>query len=150
MTPQTFKELIDFAINEETEAAAFYTKLAGEVKDENVRKTLLGFAEQERGHQAKLEAVRDGIANAKIRENVPDLKISDYMVEVDENENLSLQGALTIAMKKEKAAYRMYTNMAEATDDPEIQKTLRFLAQEEAAHKLGFEVEYEAMVFQEH
>ena len=150
MTPKTFEELIDFAINEEKQAAAFYTKLAGEVKDANVKEALLGFADQERGHQAKLEAIRDGIAQVKIRENVPDLKISDYMVDVEENADLSFQGALTIAMKKEKAAYRMYMDMAAATDDPKIKETLRFLAQEEAAHKLGFEIEYDEVVFQEH
>ncbi len=39
----------------------------------------------------------------------------------------------------EKAAFRLYTDLAAKTDDPELQKLLLDLAQEEAKHKLRFE-----------
>ena len=52
-------------------------------------------------------------------------------------------------MKKEKAAFRMYSDMAAAVEDDELKRTLLALAQEEAKHKLRFEVEYDECVYQE-
>ena len=86
--------------------------VSGELKE-----TLLDFANQERGHKAKLQAVLSGKKLDLVRKDVPDLKISDYLVEVDPSPELSFQGALIIAMKKEKAAYRMYNDMAASCDD---------------------------------
>ncbi|MCP4711824.1 MAG: rubrerythrin, partial [Planctomycetes bacterium] len=46
-------------------------------------------------------------------------------------------------MKAEKAAYKLYSNLATAVDDPALKETLLGLAQEEAKHKSRFEIEYD-------
>jgi len=149
MTNEKLKEMIEFAIAQEQEAVDFYTKLAGTVLDEHVKQTLLDFANQERGHKAKLVAVRDGKKFEAVRADVPDLKIGDYLVEVEPSAELSFQGALIIAMKKEKAAYRMYSDMASSCGDAELRDVFLFLAHEEANHKLNFEVQYDDLIYQE-
>ena len=53
MTNEKFKEMIEFAIQQEQEAVDFYTELAGKVGEPHVKETLLDFANQERGHKAK-------------------------------------------------------------------------------------------------
>jgi rubrerythrin len=52
-------------------------------------------------------------------------------------------------MKEEKAAFRLYTDLAERTPDPAIRQTFLSLAQEEAKHKLRFEIEYDDYILKE-
>ena len=148
----TIQAALDFTINEEEAAAAFYTHMAGMVERSWMKKIFQGFAKEELGHKAKLEAIKAGkkfLSSSKAE--IPDIKIGDYMVEVetDDPEQLDYQAALIIAMKKEKAAFRLYTDLAAATDDPELKEALLGLAQEEAKHKLRFEVEYDERVLTE-
>ena len=76
-----------------------------------------------------------------------DLKIADYLVDVEPDPNkLDYQGALILAMKNEKAAFKLYTDLAEATDDDELGGILLAFAQEEAKHKLKLEIEYDDYV----
>jgi rubrerythrin len=78
---------------------------------------------------------------------VMDLKIADY---IDSNikisKDMDYQDALILAMSKEKKAFKMYTDLASKTDNVEIKKLLLGIAQEEAKHKLRFELEYDQMV----
>jgi len=46
-------------------------------------------------------------------------------------------------MKKEKAAFKLYTDLAAAVSSADLKNTFLSLAQEEAKHKLRFEVEYD-------
>jgi rubrerythrin len=78
-----------------------------------------------------------------------DLKIGDHLVNVDLDADIDYQQALILAMKAEKAAYKLYTELASATDDAGLQETLMALANEEAKHKLRFEIEYDDMVLTE-
>ena len=50
--------------------------------------------------------------------------------------------------KREKSAFKMYSDIAEGTDSPEIKKLFQVLAQEEARHKLKLEIEYEDHVME--
>jgi rubrerythrin len=76
-------------------------------------------------------------------EKVMDLKIADYVMDVEPSSDLDYQDALIVAMKEEKAAFRLYSDLAAATDDEGLRATLLALAQEEAKHKLRFEIEYD-------
>ncbi|OQX92123.1 MAG: hypothetical protein B6D58_04485 [candidate division Zixibacteria bacterium 4484_95] len=82
-------------------------------------------------------------------QKILDLKIGDHLVDVDLDSNLSYQEALIIAMKAEKAAYRLYNDLASVIDNEHLRSTLLDLAQEEAKHKLRFEVEYDDYVLKE-
>ena len=62
---------------------------------------------------------------------------------------MDYQDALIAAMKAEKAAYRLYTDLASATDNADLQGLFKNLAQEEAKHKLRFEVEYDDHILKE-
>ena len=73
-----------------------------------------------------------------------DLKIGDHLEDVGEiGPNIDYQTALIIAMKAEKNAFRLYTELAAAAGDGNLKAMLLSLAQEEAIHKLRFEVEYD-------
>lgn len=52
-------------------------------------------------------------------------------------------------MNKEKASFRLYTNLSERAPNAELKNLFLMLAQEEAKHKLRFEIEYDEYVLKE-
>ena len=72
-----------------------------------------------------------------------DLKMADYLVDVAPRPQMSLAEILILAMKREKAAFSLYTRLASMISDPDVRKLFLALAQEEAKHKLRFEIEYD-------
>ena len=145
----TVDGILDFAIGQEQEAAAFYTGLAENADSPQMKTTFEQFAREERGHEAKLKAVKSGKVMVSSSERVQDLKIGDYLVAPEEGGKLDYQGALILAMKKEKAAFRLYSDLAERVDDENLKNLMLGLAQEEAKHKLRFEIEYDERILGE-
>jgi len=145
----TFDSILDFAIDEEQKAVEFYSVLAGQASSDEMREVFEEFAQEEVKHKMKLMEVKEtGITNMP-KENVADLKISDYMVNVKATPNMSYQEALVVAMNKEKAAFRLYTNLSQRAPDAGLKELFAALAQEESKHKLRFEVEYDDYVLRE-
>ena len=146
----TVDEILDFAIENEQAAVDLYTSLAEESKRPGIRDVFVNFANEERKHKKLLLSVKEGRRLLKPgREPVLDLQISDYTVAGDPDPDATYQSILLFAMKKEKAAFRLYTNLAAQTDDTEIKELLLGLAQEEAKHKLYFETEYDEIILTE-
>jgi rubrerythrin len=141
--------ILDFAMEREDEAASFYLRLAGSMDDRWMKAVFEDFAREEKGHKAKLEQIKAGRLVLTSSASVPDLRIGDYLVDVESTETLDYQRALVLAMKREKASFKLYTNLADRVDDEGLADTFRFLAQEEAKHKLRFEVEYDDLVLRE-
>lgn len=149
--PNSVDALLDFAITEEQKAHDFYVDLARKLEKPALAQVFEGFALEELGHKAKLQAVKAGKKLLTSAEKVADLKIGNYLVEVETADpgKLDYQQALIIAMKKEDAAMRLYKDLAVRTGAPEIKDLLLGLAQEEAKHKLRFEVEYDEYILRE-
>jgi rubrerythrin len=115
-----------------------------------MKNIFLSFANEEKGHRSKLEQVKRGKLMLQDEKNVQDLKISDYLVDVNPFEaELDYQKALIIAMKREKASFKLYNDLFEKTENDNIRRLFYALAQEEARHKLRFEIEYDDYVLTE-
>lgn len=136
-------EILDFAISEEERAVVFYTELANMAGNRQMKDVFLQFAGEERGHKAKIQAVKDGKKFVAPEKEITDLKISDFVVDVATDGIDNYEDALVVAMKKEKAAFKLYTRLAGLVDSEEAADLFLSLAQEEAKHKLRFEVEYD-------
>jgi len=136
-------EILDFAINNEQIAVDFYVGLASQFKDKSMKQTFEGFAKEEMGHKARLTSIKEkGLFEMK-QEDVLDLKISDYLVHSETSDRMSYPEALRLAMKREKAAFRLYMKLSEKAPNNDLVKLFKNLAQEEAKHKLRFEIEYD-------
>ena len=142
----TVDEILDFAIDQEQQAADFYADVAQRAETADMKKMLLDFHEEEKSHKKILQDVKTGEHELTPEQEILDLKISDYLVEVEASENISYQDALIIAMKRERAAYELYSDMAAKIPDGHLKKVLSGLAKEEAKHKLFFEAEYDERV----
>ena len=133
----------------EQDAVDLYTRLAGQSDNEEMRETFLQFAKEEMGHKARLAKIRDeGIFEGRSGV-VTDLKISDYLSEVQPAENMDYRDALLLAMSNEKAAFRLYSRLALEAASTEIREVFNTLAMEEARHKLRFELEYDEFVLRD-
>ena len=142
-------QILDFAIGKEEAAAAFYTELADKMEIKHMRDTFLSFAREEKGHRAKLQAVKEGRELVLEKQAVMDLKLGEYLNEVEPTSNMTYQQALIVAMKAEKAAFKLYHDLAEKAKEPQLKALFMSLAQEEARHKLRFEIEYDDNILTE-
>ena len=139
-------EILDFAIQREQEAADFYEDLAKKVDNHWMKETMNGFSREELRHKGKLLSVKKNEKILSSGQAIMSLKIADYLVDVEASDNISYQDALILAMKREKAAFRLYTDLASKVEDEDLKNVFLSLAQEEAKHKLHFEVEYDEHV----
>lgn len=137
------EDALDFAIKGEEQAHEFYTELAAKMEKPGMKAIFAQFAKEELGHKAKLVAIKEGKKLVPSDKRVLDLKIGDYLVDVEPDGELSYQDALILAMKREKVAFRMYTDLAAIAPNDDLRTVFLGLAQEEAKHKLRFEVEYD-------
>jgi rubrerythrin len=165
-------DIFDFAIDNEIEAYRFYTDLAANldnpemnpVRDKTslmpdgrqgrpvsngMKQVFLDFAAEEQKHRKLLEDAKNGKKVKISSEKIADLKIADYVVSVKPTANMDYQAALVLAMRKEKAAFVLYTDLAAVSPEPEAKQLFVFLAQQEAKHKLRFELEYDQVVLKE-
>jgi rubrerythrin len=142
-------EVLDFAIGQEQEAFQFYTDLSARMDRPWMSEIFKGFAHEELGHKRKLEDIKIGKKLLPSQSKVLDLKIGDYLIDVEPSRDMDYQQALIVAMKKEKKAFRMYNDLAAVVEDGSLQAVFMSLAQEEAKHKLRFEIEYDDYVMKE-
>jgi len=145
----TLEEILDYAIALEQKAVDLYTMIAEKATSEHNREMFLAFAKEEMGHKLKLENVKLGKIEIGTTGKVMDLKISDYANDVELTDNSSYQNILMYAMKQEKQAFRLYTDLADRAETEEMKKLFLALAFEEANHKLRFEIEYDENVLRE-
>jgi rubrerythrin len=144
----TFDNILDFAIKREEEAHQFYMRLASIVRKPNMSAAFTEFAREELGHKAKLVGIKQGLLHITQITPVHDLKIAEFLLDIVPTEEIEYQQALVLAMKREKAAYKMYMDLADAVKETAMHQTFLLLAHEEAKHKLRFEVEYDEMMIE--
>lgn len=145
----TVDEILDYAIQSEEGAYAFYTAWSKRVEDKGLVKLFEELAGEEAGHKEFLMEVKKGAVMKPSAQEITDLKISDYMVEPSVANDMDYQDALMLAMKREKEAFKLYSNLAAMATDGQMQDTFKALAQEEAKHKLRLEIIYDEEIFQE-
>jgi rubrerythrin len=149
LASNTVDKILDFAIEKEQEAADLYTDLAGRMDRPAMKQVFLGFAGEEQGHKARLIEIKHGKLLVSAERKVADLKIGDHLMAVDLKKDMTYQEALIFAMKAEKVSFKLYSDLAAASDNPGVRSIFVSLANEEARHKLRFELEYDEVILKE-
>ncbi len=138
-------EILTFAIGKENEAVEFYQSQAAKATKASLKDIFESFANEEQKHAALLSDIagnKEKIESYEFKK-IPDLKISDYMVEKDYEEGMPMPEILKVAMKREEKAVKLYQTLADQTDNPDAKKVFLMLVQEESKHKLGLETMYD-------
>jgi len=141
--------ILDFAINEEQMAVDFYSELADAAKTDDMRQVFMEFAEEEIKHKQHLLKIKEEGFYTLEKEQITDLKIADFVVNVKPTPGMTYEDALILAMKKEKAAFKLYSALADRAPNAQLKDVFTGLAQEESKHKLRFEIEYDEYVLRE-
>ncbi|MBT3255262.1 MAG: ferritin family protein [Deltaproteobacteria bacterium] len=145
MSFTSFEEIVLFAMDKEKEAVDFYSGLAKNAVFSGARETLEGFAGEEQNHYDMLENLgkaENKLADYKF-EWIPDIKRSNYLVDVDDPKDMDYADLLRLAMKREEKALKLYNELLEKADKEEFKNVFKMLCQEEAKHKLALETMYD-------
>ncbi|MEE8398516.1 MAG: ferritin family protein [Desulfobacterales bacterium] len=147
MAFKDLKDIIDFAVGKEKEAAIFYEDASNEETMSGVKEMLKEFAREERKHQVLLEkfaagGVVEGLDDYKFKWIV-DIKRSDYVDDQEYKKGMLYNELLMLAMKREEKALALYNEMQENADTDEGRSLFKMLCQEEAKHKLQLETMYD-------
>ncbi len=144
----SFDDVLDYAIDREIEANQFYKDLAKKMKNQAMREVFEAFAREELGHKARLEAMKHS-KKIQAAKNVTDLQIADYVIDIKPTPDMTYQEALILAMKKEKISFRLYLDLANEVESEDQKAIFLSMTQEEAKHKLRFEIEYDDVVLKQ-
>jgi rubrerythrin len=140
---QNVEEVLDFAIKSEENANRFYSGWAKKLTNKPIQKVFEELAAEEAKHKEFLLGIKVGETLKPAEQEIIDLKISDYMLDVKASVDMDYQDALIVAMHREKMAFKLYNHLAEKTGDAGIKDTFTLLAQQEAKHKLRLEMIYD-------
>jgi len=145
MTFGSIGEILAYAIEKEKEAAAFYEEVSKQEPFVGAKEMFKEFAAEERKHQALLEDYegnKDKLAEYKL-EWIPDMKRSDYMIDIVYEPGMHYTEILRLAMKREEMALKLYNQLQAQTENAGFIKLFKVLAQEEAKHKKFLETLYD-------
>ncbi len=146
MKHKEFKDVITFAIRKEAEAYNLYKTYSQLTKTPGLKTMFEELAQEEQRHRQILEGVGKKDLSGYKLEEIPDLKIGDFVEEEEFSPDMDYASALRFAIKREEHSLKLYNDMAEGTGDQELKMLFSALAQEEAKHKLRLETEYDENV----
>ncbi len=139
MDQNRYQDILKAAIQNEIEANLFYRQVAEKVDNDHLKQMFLTFAEEERKHRQILEGLRDDETVAMDFARVPDFHVAETVDEPSLSVEMKPADAIALAMKKEEAAMKHYTALADASTDPGQQKIFLQLAAMERQHKAKME-----------
>ncbi len=144
---ESLEEILDFAIEKEQEAAAFYQDIAAQEPFSGAKEMFTDFANEERKHEKMLSEFKTGGITEQMKAYplkwITDIKRSDYVVELEYSPGMGYNEILMLAMKREEKALKLYNDCLAQADSAEAQKLFKILCQEEAKHKLALETMYD-------
>ncbi len=143
MQNETIESILKKAADKEEGAYLLYKNAANRAKDVHTKTVLSKFAEEEQKHKQALEEFDTGnLKEQKIEiEEEHRQGISEFLVSTDErlSEDSDFKDIIIYAAKREKKAFRFYSNMSKSVDEPDLKKLFVWLAQEESKHKEDIE-----------
>lgn len=150
MDKMTFHKILDFAVEREREAVDFYYDLQKSAKFSAQKTMLQELENMEKSHILILEKMRQRDLNNLSSHPVKDLMIVDYLAD-EEILPDSYQNILLIAMNREDKANLLYRDLANRffNEDIDLGRLFQRLADEEAGHKLKFELLYDEFVLKD-
>ncbi|MCI0499432.1 MAG: ferritin family protein [Planctomycetales bacterium] len=143
---RSIRDILDYAIEQEAEANLLYGHLALYAQRAELKAALEKFAADEFVHKLRLEGVRDGQVELT-PEEVGTLNIAPTLKPVRPGPDMTLAELLAYAIQKESEAEQLYSRLAGLSRRDDVKKLFTLLAQEEARHKLAFEIEYDLTTF---
>lgn len=139
MTPSDYEKILSNAIASEIEAQEFYRNVADKMTDPGLKELFEKFVAEETRHQRILEGFRSKIPEHLPFDETRDYKVAETVEAIPLTTDMKPADAFALAMKKEEAAMKHYTQLAEGCQDPSQAELFRELAAMEREHKRKME-----------
>ncbi len=143
MDEKEFRKIVQFAVEKEIGTFNLYARCGRIARYSGAKELFEELAKEEKGHRRLLENLSIGRVDGAQLEPVQDLRISDYLIEVECKPDSSYADILRLVMKNEEHSVKLYDDLKVSCRDEELKKLFAFLAQEESKHKLKFEKIYD-------
>ena len=148
----TIEKALEVGAEMELESYTLYTETAAKAKYPGAKKLLSEIAEDEKRHREYfLKGLEDpsNIQMRTLKEDIPDLKITDQLVKVPLDPRADYPQILIFAAQREKATHDFYVQVARKFKGTEMGKMFNNFATEELRHKYLLEKEYDDVVLAE-
>lgn len=144
-------ELLDTAIYKEIASQAFYIAGQSRTEDPAARVLMKELAEEELKHSRLLKNIKEkGLyQSSRHRDEVPNLRISDYLTGVETLEGAGLQDTLVFAIKREQQSIEFYSKLMSVMRDKTAKNLCERLVRNELRHKLRLETFYDDFFYGE-
>lgn len=139
MNLSEYKEIIKQAIANEVAARKFYEDASSRLKDPNLKTLFASLAEEEKKHRDILTRIYASNTIDRYFSESRDYKVAETVNEPELSMEMRPADAFALAMKKEEAAMKQYTEMARMCDDDDKRQVFLDLAAMERDHKLKME-----------
>lgn len=146
MSFSTTQEIIRYAIDTEKDAQTFYRSAASLSQYPGISTLFLELAAEEENHQKLLEELPDPATLPVSSKPIPDLKISDYLMDLKFHKEMKYQDVMILAMKSEEKSLKFYRAWEDKVQDPAQKKLFTYLADQEAQHKYRLESIYDETI----
>ena len=144
-------QVIDFAIEREREAQELYLAYTKNTQRAGFIQLLISMVEMEKEHEKKLLSLKKGgrLNNIFPSDSIQDLKISDYLVDIDFSPDMEYGDFLILVIKKESGSEKLYRYLESLTIDQEVKQIFQVLAEEEKKHKIWAQDRYDLEILKE-
>jgi rubrerythrin len=144
-------ELLDTAIYKEIASQAFYIAGQSRTEDPGAKVLMKELAEEELKHSQLLKDIKEKGLNERSwqRNEVPNLRISEYLTGGETLESAGLQDTLIFAMKREQQSIEFYSRLMSMIRDKTAKRMCERLVHEELRHKLRLEIFYDDFFYGE-
>ena len=148
----TIEKALKTGAEMELESYTLYTETAKKAQYPGAKKLLEEIAADEKRHREYFLKGLEDPSHLKMRtlkEDIPDLKITDQLVKVPLDPQADYPQILIFAAQREKATHDFYVQIARKFKDSEMGKMFNNFATEELRHKYLLEKEYDDVVLRE-
>ena len=139
-------EILEYAIGREVAARDFYELLASRTENQHLRVMMEQLAVEERRHRQMLETElmkRGRVVRDTERVGESEKCNDDEFLE--SALHMEQRVLLQMAIGRESKSFRLYVDLAQLAESEELQETFLTLAEEEARHRVLFELEYDSI-----
>jgi len=143
----TYKEILEFALEKEIEAVTFYKSIAENERSSGSSELFKGFADEEDKHCRIIENMMEENIEEVTIKSLPagesELNRSNYLVDVEYHPQMDFQDSMILAIKREEKAVKLYKDLFALTDQAAHKTSFQFLINEEQGHKQSLEKIYD-------
>jgi len=135
---KTLNDLLDVVIRDEINAQKFYRIMSEKTGDPKLKAFFISLANEENGHELILKDLKDMEAfdgSVKVdEESLEKIEGAHVIDDAESIDDMTIERAMQIAMKREKKAVQVYRQMAESTPNEEIMRLFFRIASDEQRH----------------